>query len=427
MKTSLIAFIVLLLPGFKIVAQTPDSLSLGYCYQKVESNYPVVQKRAVQQKITGLNDRMARSALWPDIKVNASASYQSDVTKVPFSAQGTTPTQFSKDHYNVSLGVTQAIYDGGHTSASRMLEKGESQLANIGVETTLWQARGQTEHVYFSILYLRKKEESLNLLIDDLQEQLQTVHAKVEQGVLLKGNANVLEAELMKVKQQRIQNQYDLIAAFQILSELTGETISAEQPLMLPALPIKSFFNAEISRSELKAFDAQKELFNVQQELSKVGKRPLVSAFATTAYGRPGLNVFEDDLQAYWIVGVKAQWGFKNWRNAQRKSEVLALQKVKVQADADAFRVQIRSSLNKIEQQIKQLQDQIQLDKKIVELRKNVVQEKKNQLAQGVITSTEYITELNAESQAQLNLKIREVKLIQAKIEYSTQKGISWN
>jgi hypothetical protein len=98
-----------------------------------------------------------------------------------------------------------------------------------------------------------------------------------------------------------------------------------------------------------------------------------------------------------------------------------------VQADADAFRLRVRSSLNKIEQQIKQLQDQIKLDKKIVALRKNVVQEKKSQLAQGAITSTEYITELNAESQAWLNLKIREVRLIQAKIEYSTQKGISWN
>jgi outer membrane protein TolC len=427
MKTTLLACIALLIPGWYAVAQAPDSLSLGYCYQKVEANYPVVQKRAVQQKIAVLNDRIARSALRPDLNVSASASYQSDVTEVPFSAPGTSPTQFSKDHYNVSVGVTQAIYDGGHTAASRKLEKEESLLANIGVETTLWQVRGQTEQVYFSILYLRKKEESLSLLIEDLQQQLQLIHAKVEQGVLLKGNANVLEAEVMKVKQQRIQNQYDLTAAFRILSELTGESLSEDQALALPTPPVKQLFSAEISRPELKAFDAQKQMFGIQQELSKTGKRPLVSAFATTAYGRPGLNMFDDNLQAYWIVGLKAQWGFRNWRNAQRKSEALALQKVKVQADADAFRLRVRSSLNKIEQQIKQLQDQIKLDKKIVALRKNVVQEKKNQLAQGAITSTEYITELNAESQAWLNLKIREVRLIQAKIEYSTQKGISWN
>jgi hypothetical protein len=55
------------------------------------------------------------------------------------------------------------------------------------------------------------------------------------------------------------------------------------------------------------------------------------------------------------------------------------------------------------------------------------VAEKLAQLEQGAITSTEYITQLNAESRARVNLEIRKIRLAQALTEYRTKQGISWN
>lgn len=401
-----------------------ESISLEYCYEQIEASYPLTQKFEIQKKITELNDQIAKSGLLPEVQINASASYQSDVTEVPFAANA---PELSKDHYNISLDITQPIYDGGRTGAMRKLEAGQSAVEDAGVKTELWNVRNQTEQVYFGILFLQKQAETVNVLLKDLEEQLESVQAKIENGVLLPGNGLVLEAELLKVQQQKIQVRYDLEAAYEVLSELIGKEITPDTKLEIPSVSADEFFPQEISRPELELFSVQTNTLNFQQELISTDKLPKVSAFAKTAYGRPGLNVFEDDLQTFWIVGLKAQWSLKNWSNSGRKEEVLEMQKRKIQANEEAFRLGVNNELSKSEKKIEQLREQIDLDEKVLELRELVVEEKKNQLDQGVITSTEYITELNAESQARLNLEIRRVQLIQIIIEYSTKKGISWN
>jgi len=82
--------------------------------------------------------------------------------------------------------------------------------------------------------------------------------------------------------------------------------------------------------------------------------------------------------------------------------------------------------LAKVRGQISAIEEQIVLDNQVVELRRKVAEEKKNELQQGVITSTEYITELNALSKSQLNLNLHQIQLLQAKNEYKSIKGLSW-
>lgn len=419
---TLLAF--LMVPLLVSAQHSGKSISLEYCYKQIEASYPITQKFEIQKKIAELNDRIARSGLFPEVQINASASYQSDVTKVPFAANA---PELSKDHYNVSVDVTQPIYDGGRTGAKRKLEIEQSAAEDAGVKTELWNVRGQTEQVYFGILFLQKQSETVNVLIKDLEKQLKSVQAKINNGVLLPGNGLVLEAELLKVQQQNIQVRYDLEAAYEVLSELIGEEITPDTELEIPSVQAMDFIPREISRPELELFSVQTNTLNLQQELTASDKLPKVSAFAKTAYGRPGLNVFENDLQTFWIVGLKAQWSLKSLLNSGKKEEVLELQKRKIQADEETFRLGVKNELSKSVKKLEQLREQIDLDEKVLKLRELVVEEKKNLLEQGVITSTEYITELNAESQARLNLEIRQVQLIQSIIEYSTKKGISWN
>lgn len=422
--TTTMGFFFAFVPQYILAQDFGKSISLEYCYKQIEASYPTTQKFEIQKKITELNDRIARSGLFPEVQLSASASYQSDVTEVPFAANA---PEFSKDNYNISLDITQPIFDGGKTRAMRKLEAGQSTIENTGVKTELWKVRSQVEQVYFGILFLQKQSETINILLKDLEEQLESVQSKIENGVLLPGNGLVLKAEMLKVQQQKLQVQYDKEAAYEVLSELIGEEINPDTELEIPSVSANDFYPLEISRPELKLFSVQTKALNFQQELTSSDKLPKVSAFAKTAYGRPGLNVFEDDLQTFWIVGLKAQWSLKSWRNSGRKEEVLELQKRKIQTEEETFRLGVKNELSKSEKKIEQLRKQIELDEEVLELREQVVQEKKSQLEEGVITSTEYITELNAESQARLNLEIRQVQLVQSVIDYSTKKGISWN
>ena len=89
----------------------------------------------------------------------------------------------------------------------------------------------------------------------------------------------------------------------------------------------------------------------------------------------------------------------------------------------EAFTQQIETAATRILNTIEKLKKLIEKDNKIIALRQNILKTASSQLDNGVITSTDYISKLNAKTQAELNRKIHEIELIQAKINYLTIIG----
>lgn len=403
-----------------------EKITLEYCYERIEQEFPVVQKAEIQRKITDLNIMLKQTGLYPELKINGSISYQSETTDPSFA--GPAAPEFSKDHYTISLDLTQPVFDAGRTKKMKELELTTGKAMQAGIQVELWTIRKQIDQVYFGILLMQKQLESVELFLKDLEEQLLVVSSGVKNGVLLPGNERVIKAEILKLKQQKLQIGSNIKSGYEVLSELIGEEVSSDMTLHLPEeYSGVSEYREEINRPELEVFDRKKNTLEAQSELISSDKLPVVSAFAKGAYGRPGFDAFNDDLHLYWMIGLRAQWSFRNWRNSEKKRQVIQLEQDKIGADQDAFTRQVNVVLAQIESNIEALNQQITLDKELLELRKEIVEEKRNQLNQGVITSTEYVTELNAQNRTQLNLEIHKVQLIQANYEYLTQKGISWN
>lgn len=65
----------------------------------------------------------------------------------------------------------------------------------------------------------------------------------------------------------------------------------------------------------------------------------------------------------------------------------------------------------------------IKMDAKIVAAKTAIRKASSSQLDNGVIKSSDYIVDLNAENQAQFNLKLHEIQLILAKQNYNTTLG----
>jgi outer membrane protein TolC len=421
-KTIAILFLFALI-SFNSEAQT--TISLTELYEKISSDYPTVQKEEIETKIATLNAQIMGANLYPEVIISGRASYQSEVTELQ--AGALSPPSISKDQYNISLGLNQVLFDGGRTKSMSELAKmsGEVSLANLEID--MWGVRKQLDEVYFNIILMQKQLETTNVLLKDLNEQLELVKSRVKNGVLLQGNEFIMQAEILKIQQKKKQIERSIDAGYEILEAITGMDISNEATLELPKQnELTQLKEEEVQRPELKMFEAQKRILGVQDKINDTQKLPQLSAFANTAYGRPGYNVFDDDLHLYWMVGLKTSWSFKSFRNSAKKSSIVKLEQRKIGATEDAFHRQIQSGLAKIEGQISAIEEQIFLDKQVVELRRKVANEKKSELQQGVITSTEYITELNSLNKAQLDLNLHQIQLIQAKNEYKTLKGISW-
>lgn len=419
-----IVFINIIIAGTSI-AQQSGEITLQYCYDRIETDYPTSKKIELQEKITALNTEIKQSGLYPEVLVSGSASYQSEVTNVSFG--GPTAPSFSKDHYKVSIDVSQSIFDGGRTKGLKELEQKNGQVQQAGVKVELWNIRNQIDQVYFGILLMNKQRATIELLIKDLNEQLSLISSKVKNGILLPSNELILKAEILKARQQLAQVNSNIVSGYEVLGEIIGESVLSDTELVIPSQSnFETLMKAEASRPELEVFARKEKVLDAQIGITDSEKLPTVSAFAKTSYGRPGFDAFDDDLHFYWMVGLKAQWSFRNWRNSEKKTAVIQIQKDQNEADEDAFERQLLSSLHDVEQNISAIKEQIELDEELVELRKEVVKEKSSQLKQGVITSTDYVTELNALSRAQLNFEIHKVQLIQAKNEYLTKRGISW-
>ncbi|MBO6525088.1 MAG: TolC family protein [Balneolaceae bacterium] len=403
-----------------------EKVTLEYCYERVEQEFPTAQKAEIQREITNLNMMLKQTGLYPEMKINGSISYQSETTDPSFA--GPAAPDFSKDHYNISLDLTQLVFDAGRTKKLKEVELISGETAQAGIQVELWNIRKQIDQVYFGILLIQKQLELTELFLKDLEEQLHVVSARVENGVLLSANERVIQAEILKLKQQRLQIEANIKSGYEVLSVLIGEEVSVDEQLDLPEKYIDWFeTEEEINRPEIKVFDRRKNTLDAQSEVISSDKLPVVSAFAKGAYGRPGFDAFNDDLHLYWMVGLRAQWSFRNWRNSEKKRQVIQLEQDKIGADQDAFTRQVNTALSQIKSNIEALNQQITLDEQLLELQKEIVEEKKSQLNQGVITSTEYVTELNAQNRTLLNLEIHKVQLVQAHYEYLTQKGISWN
>ncbi|NBC03732.1 MAG: TolC family protein, partial [Bacteroidetes bacterium] len=322
----LLLLIISLMFGTQLLAQSPrDTLSLEDAYEILYTENPVTDKIRTSRQIADLNERIAKSGWYPDVELNASASYQSEVVEFPFDSPGFDIPAFSKDHYNLSLNVTQPIFDGGRTRASKQLEDESGDITEASLKSDLLNLKVQVDRIYFGILTLQKQREIVALAVSDMEEQLEIVQSQVENGVLLPGNEATLRAEILNRKQQLTKLNHDIVAGYEALNEILGGETPKVPTLILPEKENWRNPGSMTNRPELDLLAARDELFEAQKDLANASKLPQVSLFARPLYGRPGFNLFEDDLQFNWIVGIQARWSLKTARNASIKTDVLRL------------------------------------------------------------------------------------------------------
>ncbi|MGD8428122.1 MAG: TolC family protein [Balneolaceae bacterium] len=404
----------------------PDTLTLDYCYSRIQEHYPIARKIELQDEITSLNKKIINTAYYPQLNFGAAATYQSEVTEFPGGGQIPGP-ELSKDQYKVTMDVSQSIYDGGAVHIKKELEDALGTQKKQSTKVQLHQLKEQVNQVYFGILLARRQLETTNTLLQTLRAQVKDIKSKVKNGVLLPNQQYILEAELIKSGQDSTQIQSNIKAGFQILGQLIDQDLRTNIPLTLPrSEPNYNMQNSLAKlRPEFGLFESSRKAFSYQKKLAQTNKVPSVSAFGTAAYGRPGFNVFENDLHPYYIVGFRVKWNLWGARNANTKQRMLGLQQKSVTEEEHAFERQLQASLSKIREQIQSLQEQVKRDERIIQLREKVVSVAASQMKNGTSTATEYITELNKETQARMAMMIHKTKLAQAKIDYQTTLGIS--
>lgn len=413
------SLIITFLLTFTVNAQ--QRLSLEECYTLADANYPIGRQTQLLKNRTDLEISVLEKEKLPKVGVNAQATYQSEVVKFPFELPNSSVEPLNKDQYRATLDVNQLIYNGGSIDANLKLKLVELETQQQMVAVNLYQLKNRINQSYFSVLLLQQKIYLLDLKQKQLQSQIDEVITGVKYGAILPASENVLEAENLKISQQLSQVNFDRKKALNNLSALINKEISQDVILIKPEFPF--LFTGDFLRPELQYFDLQiKQLESSREVLSK-SNLPKVYGFAQAGYGNPGLNFLENSFQEFYMVGLKANWNVFDWgKNKAQKQALLVSQEI-VNTEKETFQINNDMQLKDARYEISNMEALIEADKEIVILREKVLESATSQLKNGVINSSEYLSEFNMLYESMIDQKLHEIQLDLAKANYSVLKG----
>ena len=402
-------------------AQT-QKVQLSDCYESMLKNYPLAIQGDIYSKSSELNVENLKAKWLPSSEFKAQATYQSDVFELDIDIPLTIDMpEMSKDQYKATIDINQLIYDWGRIKAAKQVESTNLKVNNQNTQVELNKIKEQINKFYFAILILQRNEEVLTVMLNDLESKKKSVESGVKNGVLLNSDLSSLKAEIIKVKQSIQEIQNHRFTTIEVLSEITGMNFSNETEFEIPDYSIEN--QSELTRPENILFDYQKEKLDAASGMISKQNKPTVFAFTQLGYGKPGLNMLSEQFDSYYYIGIGVSWKFWDWSTTKREKQILSLNKDLISSQEDSFNKQIQVALKNENSKIKIYEEAIESDKEIIKLREEVSESARFKLDNGVITSTEYITELSKETQAKIAFETHKIQLIQSKVNYLYIKG----
>jgi outer membrane protein TolC len=404
--------------------QAQDTVTLFECHRSAIETHPLYVQKDLYLQSKELNQKNNSVNWYPSLDLNGKYTWQNEVVEIPFPVPVPGFDSPLMPHYNykLTLDVQQTLYDGGISRKGKELEEAVYQVNNQAVEVSLNQLKGQVNNIFFYILVLHQQEATLKLKQNELLARMSSMESLLSNEAILPADLSVLKAERLKVEQQLAEISISKNSAIAMLKDLTSLEISDMSILALPTSEVEPAIESLLPEHIL--YDLQIKNLDASIRLTERQRYPKAFVFGQLGYGNPGLNFFRDEFRGYYIVGAGLNWKIWDWSKTSRKKQVMAVQQEIVRSQKKAFDKRLNIQLEELMANIIKYEEAVGRDKEILQLREEITGASVSKLENGVITSTEYITELNAETQARIQLDMHLIQLEQARISFLTSKGI---
>lgn len=417
MRTSIFLFWIV-----PLLSQAQNPLTIEMCHELARINYPLIQQKQLIEESTAYSIANIRSGQLPQVSIHAQATYQSDVTQVPIAAPGFNIEPLSKDQYKIYGEVSQSLYDGGAIKGQKSLAETKGHVEGQQLEIDLYKIKERINQLYFGILLVDEQAAQIALLQEDLERNIKRAEAAVKNGTAFKMNVELFQAENLKATQRIIEIQSMRQAYVTMLGYFINQPLDENTVLTKPT--VLTFEDQPVlSRPELTLFDYQRELLGAQYELGKAKTLPRVGLFLQGGYGKPALNQLKNEFDTYYLGGIRLNWSLSGFYNSKRDKQLrdLSLQQVNAQKETFEFNTALLTAQQK--QELSKLNKLIEVDDKIIALRTSIKATAEAQQENGVITTNDYLRELNAEDQAKQNRLLHEMQLLMALYAYQNTIG----
>lgn len=416
-----------LLTGLLLLASTvvwgQETFTLAECHRLALKNAPRQGDMELIRQMGELKSEQAGTSWYPSMNLNGKISYQSDVVTVALT-DPTIPVEFPQiphDQYGLNLDLTQNLYDGGRARSKKSYEEANTAADLQKVEVDLYGLKGKVNSFFFAILVLQENKQNLKIHLENLEAREVTMRTALANGTLLESELKVMEVEKLKVKQSIIEVDSRRSSYLEALKVLCGETLSG--PVVLEAPLFVEYNSGQMARPEYRLFDLKHATMEAGKELAAKKRMPVLYAYGQTGYGKPGYNIMNPEWDFYYMVGAGLQWKLWDWSHTKNEKQVIGYQQQVLLNQRATFDKELESLLVQEEARIEQYRQTMEMEEQVVALQQEISEFAAVKLANGTITATDYVTELNKESLARNRLATHQVQLMQAMANYLTIQG----
>lgn len=408
---------------FLILWSYGQELSLDSCQSLARKNHPLLRQAGVIDQISELRQQNIQAMNLPQFDLTARASWQSDVTKLVLNIPGFAgPEPLSKDQYKAYVDIRQKLFDGGVAKKRVELEEADRLVSKQQNETELYKIKETVNMLYFNALIIQENLRIVELKKETLDERIKIVGSAVNNGVSLPNELDQLRAEKLLTEQMETELRSTRRTTLSLLEIVAGTTITDQTNFVKPGIFDINPGN-DLTRPEIALFTLQKSKLDKSEEVLKNSRKPYVFAFGQAGYGRPGLNMLDNNFADWYMIGAGLSWNIWDWHKTSRERSTMRLQKDIIDANLGNFNRSLKMSLNQEDNNSQKLKNLIITDEQLVTIKDKISKRSAVALENGAITSADYIRDLNAALQAKVNLETRKVQLIQASVNYRTIKG----
>lgn len=401
-------------------AQGPPPISLMSCHENARNNYPSIKQLNLIEQSLAYSLQNASKGYLPQFQLFGQATYQSDVPNVPTGVPGVFKAMLDKDQYKIYGELNQALYDGGVVHGQKKNQQAMADVDKAKIEVDLFALKDRVNQLFFGILLIEEQLKQNALLIKDLQTALLKVQAMHTHGVATQTAVDILQADLLKAKQKATELTWGKQAYVAMLSKMTGVGFDDQTQFLRPE-PIEA--GNEMKRPELNLFKAQQELTQTQAHLLNARAMPKLNVFAQGGYAKPGFDFFKNEMVFYYIGGVRLNWNFGAYYTLGTDKKQLNIQRSMVNIQQESFLLNMQLAMEQQNRELNKYRELLKNDEELVTLRKSISARALTQLENGVIQSSDYVRELNAEDMARQNLALHQIQYVWMVYNLKNSKG----
>ncbi len=404
-------------------ASAQESITLFECHKLATEHAPRLADREIIRQMGSIKVDQATMRWYPSLDLHGRLSYQSDVVTVTLT-DPMIPVEFPQvphDQYGLNLDISQTLYDGGMTRQRKQYEETQVAADLQQVEVDLYNLKEKVNQLYFAILLLQENRKNLEIHLSNLEARHETMESAMALGTLLESDLQIIEVEMLKVKKSMVEVDSRRDSYMDMLQLLCGEEFHDGVVL---EMPIFGDYNGEAGlRPEYRLFDLKDASMEAGKELLKKQRMPLLYAFGQTGYGKPGYNMLSGEWDFYYMVGAGLRWKIWDWNLSARERQLVEHQRNMLKNQRASFDMEMESRKVQEEARIKQYKKSMEMEEQVLKLQQEISKQAATKLANGTITATAYITELNKEILARITLATHQVKLMQSTANYLTIEG----